>query len=149
AEYDQMPQSAVSTGLADYVLPVDKMPEALLKYAKHLQSGAPAQEPSPMPDALNGVVGLLRARTKFDFRFYRKRMLLRRVQRRMGLQHVAQLEDYVTMLRERPDELKLLAKDLLISVTSFFRDAEAYDVLKTQVIPSLLEGKPADEPVRV
>ncbi len=150
AEYDRMPLSAIDTGLADCVLPPGRMPEALIKYVRHFTAGTAAQpEPSAVQDELAQVMALLRARTQFDFRAYRKRMLLRRIQRRMGLSHLDRLVDYLTLLREKPDELNLLCKDLLISVTCCFRDPEMYQVLETQVLPELIDGRDTDSPVRV
>lgn len=150
AEYDRMPLSAVDTGLADYVLPPGQMPEELLKFVRHFVAGAVAQpEPDAVQDDLTQVLALLRARTKFDFRAYRKRMLLRRVLRRMGLNHLDRLADYLALLRERPDELNQLSKDLLISVTSFFRDPEMFQILETQVLPDLIEARDTNAPVRV
>jgi two-component system, chemotaxis family, CheB/CheR fusion protein len=150
AEYDRMPLSAIDTGLADYVLPPGKMPEALIKYVQHFVAGAAAQpEPAGYQDDLAQVLALLRARTQFDFRAYRKRMLLRRIQRRMGLNHLDQLADYLAQLRERPEELTQLCKDLLISVTCFFRDPEMFQVLETQVIPDLIDARDTDAPIRV
>jgi two-component system CheB/CheR fusion protein len=150
AEYDAMPRSAVASGLADFVLPVAEMPAALIKYVKHFVPAGPAGvEPASVPAGLTQVLAVLRARTKFDFRSYRKGMLLRRVQRRMGLSRAERLADYVKLLRDRPEEVKLLSQDLLISVTNFFRDGEAYRVLEAQVIPELLRGKIADTPLRV
>jgi two-component system CheB/CheR fusion protein len=145
-----MPRSAIRTGLADYVLPPEEMPEALLRYTRHffgVAVGAP--EPTALPDGLTPLLALLRARHKLDFRPYRKRMLLRRIQRRMGLRHVDRLADYLAMLRAEEGELARLAKDLLISVTSFFRDPEMFQVLQAQVIPELLRDRPPDTPVRV
>jgi len=150
AEYDRMPLSATDTGLADYVLPPGRMPEELIKYVRHFAAGTAAQpEPSAVQDDLAQVMALLRARTQFDFRAYRKRMLLRRIQRRMGLSHLDRLADYLALLREKPDELNLLCKDLLISVTCFFRDPEMYQVLETQVLPELIDGRDTNTPVRV
>lgn len=151
AEYPRMPESAVATGLADYILPVEQMPEALLKYVQHfcVNGQKPIEAVPEAADLLTQVLALLRARTKFDFRCYRKRMLGRRIQRRMGLNHFNGVADYVAFLREHPDEVKHLAKDLLISVTSFFRDPEAFQALEKQVIAPLIEGKENDEPVRV
>lgn len=150
AEYDRMPLSAVDTGLADYVLPPGQMPEELLKFVRHFVAGAATHpEAAAVQDDLSQVMTLLRARTKFDFRAYRKRMLLRRVLRRMGLNHLERLADYLALLRERPDELAHLGKDLLISVTSFFRDPEMFQLLETQVLPELLDARDADTPVRV
>ncbi|MBU1395866.1 MAG: hypothetical protein KKE84_06955, partial [Gammaproteobacteria bacterium] len=150
AEYDRMPLSAVDTGLADYVLPPGRMPEELLKYVRHFVAGnAALPEPAAAQNDLTQILALLRARTKFDFRAYRKRMLLRRVLRRMGLNHLERLADYLALLRERPDELAQLGKDLLISVSSFFRDPEMFQVLETQVLPELIEARNTDAPVRV
>jgi two-component system CheB/CheR fusion protein len=150
AEYDRMPLSAISTGLADYVLPPGKMPEELVKYVKHFTAVAAVEPESAVAqDDLSQVLALLRARTKFDFRAYRKRMLLRRVQRRMGLNHLDRLGEYLALLRERPDELTLLCKDLLISVTCFFRDPEMFQILETQVLFDLVDARDRDAPIRV
>jgi two-component system CheB/CheR fusion protein len=150
AEYDQMPRAAIGTGLADFMLAPERMPEALLEYAAHFLAGtAGLPESSEVPDDLTQVLSLLRTRSRLDFRPYRKRMLLRRVQRRMGLRHVERLADYLGVLRADEGELDKLAKDLLISVTSFFRDPEMFEVLETQVIPELLRDRPADAALRV
>lgn len=130
AEYDPMPRSAIDTGLADYVLPPGRMPEELIKYVKHFVAGiANVPKPAAVEADLAQVMTLLRARTQFDFRSYRKRMLLRRVQRRMGLSHLDTLADYLALLREKSEELTQLTRDLLISVTAFFRDPEMFQVL--------------------
>jgi two-component system CheB/CheR fusion protein len=150
AEYDAMPRSAVASGLADFVLPVEEMPAALIRYVRHFVPASPAGiAPAGVSPDLTPILALLRARTKLDFRSYRKGMLLRRVQRRMGLSHVEHLADYAKLLRDRPEELKLLSRDLLISVTNFFRDREMFQVLEAQVIPELLRERAADTPLRV
>ncbi len=150
AEYDRMPLSAIETGLADYVLPPASMPGALVKYVQHFYTGGTSQaESAAVLGDLSQVIALLRARTRFDFRAYRKRMLLRRVHRRMGLNHLDQLSDYLAFLRERPEELSLLCKDLLISVTCFFRDPEMFEFLETRLLPDMLEGREPDAPFRV
>jgi two-component system CheB/CheR fusion protein len=151
AEYDRMPQSAIATGLADYILPVEQMPQALIQYAQHfyINGGEKATGTSEAPDYLNQIVSLLRARTKFDFRFYRKKMLVRRIERRMGLKHYEELPSYLALLRENSDELKQLAQDLLISVTNFFRDVDAFRIMETEVIAPLVQAKEPDTPIRV
>jgi len=150
AEYDQMPRAAIGTGLADYLLAPERMPEALLKYAAHFFAGPATLPESPaVPDDLTQVLSLLRTRNRLDFRPYRKRMLLRRIQRRMGLRHVDGLADYVAVLRSDEGGLEKLTKDLLISVTSFFRDPEMFRVLEAQVIPELLRDRPAEAALRV
>jgi two-component system, chemotaxis family, CheB/CheR fusion protein len=151
AEYDRMPQNALATGLADYVLPVEQMPSVLVKYAQHfyINGAGSATGQSETPDHLNQLVSLLRARTRFDFRHYRKKMILRRIERRMGLAHIEQIQDYLAYVRERPDELKQLSRDLLINVTSFFRDAEAFRALEIKVIAPLVRTREPDAPLRI
>src|SRR5262249_13197976 len=108
AKYDRMPQSAIATGLADYVLPVEQMPEALVKYVQHAYvNGGTRIEGAPgAADHLAPLLTLLRTRTKFDFHCYRKKMLLRRIERRMGLKHLDSLADYVAFLHDHPEERK-------------------------------------------
>lgn len=152
AEYDSMPQNAIDTGCIDYILPPEDMPEVLIKYAQHAYvrgDWKPDELLESEQDQLNHILALLRARIKYDFRCYRKNMLLRRIQRRMGLNHIERLTDYLELLRNNADELDHLYHDLLISVTGFFRDAEAYQVLQQLVIPQLVERCDADSPVRV
>jgi two-component system CheB/CheR fusion protein len=146
-----MPQSAVGTGLADYVLPVEQMPPALVTYVQHdyVNGGKTAREEPKTTDHLNQVMALVRARTKLDFRSYRKKMLGRRVERRMSLTHFDQVADYLAFLHAHPDEVEHLCRDLLISVTSFFRDPEAWRFLETEVIAPLVRAKEHDAPVRV
>ena len=152
AEYPRMPQNAIATGLADYVLPVEQMPEALIKYVQHYYvngtktGSGRGRGPGPSePDHWR----LLRAHTKFDFRCYRKKMLTRRIERRMSLGHFNQIADYLAFLRDHPDEVKQLFRDLLISVTNFFRDPEAFQALETEVIAPLVRAKDPTSPLRV
>ena len=151
AEYDSMPQNAIDTGCVDYILPPDEMPEAIIKYTQHayVKGEWKAELQETEQEQLNRILALLRARVKYDFRCYRKNMLLRRVQRRMSLNHVDQLVEYLELLRNNADEVDHLYRDLLISVTGFFRDAEAYQELEQRVIPKLIENSGDDAPVRV
>jgi two-component system CheB/CheR fusion protein len=151
AEYERMPQSAIATGLADFVLPVEQMPEALIKYVQHTYINGPKRiEAGPeATDDLTQVLALLRARSKFDFRYYRKKMLMRRIERRMGLNHLDRIHEYLTLLRNNPEELKQLIKDLFISVTSFFRDPEAFEQLASQVLAPLVRSKGSEDIIRV
>lgn len=140
AEYSQMPENAIATGLVDFVLRPDEMPAALMKYVRHpYVQGAlsPATEDAAWEE-LNRILAVLRTRTKYDFRGYRKNMLQRRVLRRMGICHLEQLTDYLDFLRNTPEEVTALYKDLLIGVTEFFRDPEAFQVLQQRVIPELI-----------
>ncbi len=151
AECSGMPKSAIATGLADYVLPVEKMPEVILKYVQQIfvSGGERVTAVEKSPDDLNQLLAILRARTKFDFRSYRKGMLARRLERRLRLSHFDNVADFVAHLREHPDEVKQLARDLLISVTRFFRDPEAFHILENEVIAPLVQAKDSDGPLRV
>ena len=149
AEYDSMPQNAVDTGLADYVLSPERMPEALIEYLRHFLAKVVEPGPSISEDGLTQVLALLHTRSKYDFSAYRKRMLQRRIERRMGVNHLEGLDEYQALLRDRPDEIEQLCRDLLISVTSFFRDEDLFRILETQVVPELVESHDVDAPLRV
>ncbi len=155
AEYDQMPQNAIDTGIIDCVLPPDQMPAALVKYVEQSSSsdvddeGQVATTPEQAADLLDNFLDLLRARTKYDFRPHRKPMMLRRIQRRMGLAWIDAMTDYLDFLKRHPEEVTALYKDLLISVTAFFRDPEAYRVLEQELIPALLARRTGATPIRV
>ena len=151
AEYDQMPRNAIATGLVDYVLPPEKMPEALVKYARqpylHPAKALPAAEAAA--ELIAPVLDVLRTRSRYDFRCYRKNMLNRRIQRRMGICQIDELPVYVAFLREHPEEITALYRDLLIGVTSFFREPEAFQALQQHVVPELVERHSGELPVRV
>ena len=150
SEHSRMPESAIATGLADYVLPVEQMPEALIKYIQNYVNGAKTgAEETETPDHLDQILALLRTRTKLDFRSYRKRMLIRRIERRMSLSHFKSIADYLAFLRDHPNEVKQVARDLLISVTHFFRDPDAFQALEEDVIAPLVGAKKSDTSIRV
>jgi len=151
AQYDGMPRSAEATGMVDYLLPIEKMPEALLKYVRHfyIQAREPRAPVATEPDNLQSVLAVLRAHTKHDFRCYKKGTLRRRIERRMGLNHVEHMADYLALIRESPGEATLLFKDLLIGVTGFFREPEAFKVLEQEVVPKLVSEKADGAALRV
>lgn len=152
AQYDGMPRSAISTGLVDYVLNVAQMPEVLMKYVRHayINAGVQCQDlTEKSADHLQTVLGLLRARTRHDFRGYKKGTLMRRIERRMGLNQIDELSEYVPLLQQHHGELRQLFKDLLIGVTGFFREPEAFQVLETQVVPGLVQDKTSETSLRV
>jgi two-component system, chemotaxis family, CheB/CheR fusion protein len=145
AEYDGMPRSAIMTGAVDLVLPVAKIPEILAKYAGR-KGLAPGDHP---PDQLAEIVDLVRAKTAHDFALYKPGTLVRRIERRIALAGVDDSGRYLDMLRQDSAELELLAKDLLINVTSFFRDPKAFEFLAQKVIPDLVRRHPSDRPLRI
>lgn len=152
AEYDGMPRSAVATGVVDFVLPVAEMPQRLLAYAGHALGRAshPAVDEPPQGDtALATIFVLLRAQTGHDFSQYKQSTIYRRIQRRMAVHQIENLEGYVRLLQATPAEVDELFRELLIRVTSFFRDAEVFDVLKRELAQRLLPSKAAGEAIRV
>lgn len=151
AEYDQMPRNAIKTGMVDFVLPPDKMPEALLNYVRqpYLQPSESTPAAEAAAEQIAPILNLLRTRNRYDFRSYRKNMLIRRIQRRMGIGQMNEVSGYVAFLSEHPEEITALCRDLLIGVTSFFREPDAFQVLQQQVIPDLIERQTGEFPVRV
>jgi len=152
AKYPGMPKSAVATGLVDYVLPPDKMPEALIKYTRHAIAKPRrniTDNDEKMQTALQKIYILLRTHTGHDFSLYKENTIIRRVERRMHVHQIDNIQDYLTYLTKSEREIHVLFKDLLIGVTSFFRDPEAFDILKDKFLPELLAGKPEGTMVRV
>ncbi len=150
ARYDGMPRSAVAAGLADYVLPPEKMGEQLTVYVRRVY-GTKAMPPSLVgaPASIQRMLMLLRSRTGHDFSLYKKNTIRRRIQRRMGLHNLESLADYLSFLQSHPEEVNLLFKELLINVTSFFREPPAFDVLKKALVPKLFLDKDEDYVFRV
>jgi two-component system CheB/CheR fusion protein len=150
AKFEGMPQSAIDAGLADIIAPVEDLPSRILAYLKHIPSIQ--QDDSPLEDkALSGlekIVILLRTHTGQDFSLYKKNTLYRRIERRMGIHQIEKIADYVRFLQGNPYETKLLFKELLIGVTSFFRDPAAWETLKTRAIPTLLASRQAGSTLR-
>ncbi len=130
AKYASMPCSAIATGLVDYVLPPAAMSDQLIAYAKgpYLQGAeAAAEAPAVSTELMQKVLVLLRTRTGHDFSSYKSNMLHRRIERRMNVHLIDEPNQYLAYLHENPHEIELLFKELLISVTSFFRDPDAWD----------------------
>lgn len=154
AASDGMPQSAILAGAADLVLPVGKMPAALAEFAERLAAGAVSGDLAPADESsdwLDEIIGLLRTRTSLDFTLYKPGTLERRIERRMALATIGidDIGKYIDVLRSEPDELELLAKDLLINVTRFFRDPEIFDLLAQSVIPELVASREPDQTLRI
>ncbi|MBK8185145.1 MAG: PAS domain-containing protein [Candidatus Competibacteraceae bacterium] len=141
ARFDGMPRSAISTGLADFVLPPDEMPEKLLSLVHDPYPIKPAQPPTLLPDedGLTRIFALLRERTRVDFTHYKPSTVVRRIERRMKMNQVHDLRDYVKFMDSYAGEVMALYRELLIGVTSFFRDREVFDELEINQLPRLFE----------
>jgi two-component system CheB/CheR fusion protein len=155
AAYDGMPRSAIATRAVDHVLSIADMPEALARFGRHLQH-APANSVESGPLATHAdwtprIVDLLRRRTAHDFTLYKSGTLRRRIERRMSLAALdpGDMGRYLDLLETSQDEVDLLAKDLLINVTSFFRDPTVFQRLAETTIPDMLREHSADQSLRV
>jgi two-component system CheB/CheR fusion protein len=154
AAYDGMPRNAIATGMVDMVLPVAGIRAALDDFdrrADNVRSGRESPPDAASQDCLQQIIDLLRTKTAHDFRLYKKGTLQRRIERRMTLSAIEteDMEAYLALLRRDASELNLLAKDLLINVTSFFRDPKVFDFLAKQIIPELIRGRGNDQPLRI
>ena len=151
-EYDGMPRSAIATGLVDYELPPAEMAARLIAYAVHAFGRPPRPGAVASPgvgSAMKKIFILLRAQTGHDFSQYKPSTIHRRIERRMALQQIESLDDYVKFSQRTATEVEALFRDLLIGVTNFFRDPQAFQVLEEEAIPKLFAGRPANEVIRI
>ncbi len=152
SRYDGMPRSALNAGMADYVLPPEEMPRQLIAYADLAIAKKSGNKQLPLPSAeddIKKVFILLRSQTGHDFSLYKDNTILRRIERRMSVNQISELRSYVRYLQQNPLETETLFKELLIGVTSFFRDPEAFEAIKQKVIPVILHGRPREQAVRI
>ena len=156
AEYTDMPNHSLATGLVDYILPAAEIPKRIMAYRDQLKvlpvtPAEPELQRQTEADeaALTDILTQLRVRTAHDFSNYKRATVLRRIARRMGVHELSDLAAYSQFMHERPQEANALLKDLLISVTNFFRDAAAFEALRREVIPKLFADKTVDDQVRV
>jgi two-component system CheB/CheR fusion protein len=151
AKYDGMPQSAINTGLVDYVAPANELPIKLLEHVNHFYKMTKELPPAEKKTtgALQKIFVLIRAQNGNDFSLYKKSTVLRRIERRMNVHQIVDINQYVRYLQENSHEIDLLFKELLIGVTSFFREPDAFVVLKEKVILELLKTKKRGDPIRV
>ncbi|MFA6598182.1 MAG: chemotaxis protein CheB [Ignavibacteriaceae bacterium] len=151
AKFDGMPTSAIKTGLADYILPPEEMPEQLIRYASQKVKGVLLEKAfteGKIPDTLQKIFILLRTRTGHDFSLYKQNTIYRRVERRMNVSQLDNLSDYIRLLQENPAEIENLFKELLIGVTNFFRDPESFEILK-KILSELVKSKPDNGQIRI
>ncbi|MCA1950568.1 MAG: PAS domain-containing protein [Treponema sp.] len=139
AKFDGMPRSCIATGLVDYILPPAKMPEALVNYIKHplvREKKSLEGDLQDNLDTLTKIILILRNFGGIDFSFYKDTTILRRLERRLSINRHQTLEEYLEFLKDSDKEKETLQRELLIGVTRFFRDVEAFEALRTKVFPS-------------
>ncbi|MDO9147972.1 MAG: chemotaxis protein CheB [Hydrogenophaga sp.] len=151
AQFDGMPRSALASGVTNYMLPVERMPDVLVSYASHpyARTAEEAEVEGVPPKALQDMLKAIKAQRGYDFAGYKRGTLRRRIQRRMSMHGMLRDADYAALLKRDPDEVDALFRDLLIGVTEFFRDPEAWKTLDAEVIAPLVASKHADEPIRI
>ncbi len=152
AKYDSMPRSAINTGAVDLVLPVERMPGELLKYIKHPYIDSVRSTGATEEKYQNNVTKILlqiRNHTGQDFSQYKQNTIRRRIERRMAVHQIDKIADYLSYIRENTAEIGILYKDLLIGVTNFFRDKDAFDLLKNTVISEIIQRKQTNSALRV
>ena len=152
AKFDGMPRSAIAAEMADHILAPEKMPEAVLGYIGHGYVTTPANAEPASTDGratIEQVLDILHARSGHDFGSYRRNTQRRRIHRRMGLRNISTLNDYLDELRANPGEVQILVADLMINVTGFFRDAEAWNALQKLVLAPLVEMRDLGASIRV
>ena len=152
AAFDGMPRSAILSGGADLVLTVAKIPQALVRYGRqtYVKTGpTDVRSSDTVQEAFTGIIDLLAAKTPHDFSLYKLGTLQRRIERRMAMAGIESGAGYLQVLREDSGERELLAKDLLINVTHFFRDTAAFDLLGEKIIPELVQRQTLDRPLRI
>lgn len=153
AEYSDMPRNSIATDLVDAILNVGEIPAKITAYRQNIGIIEIPVESESRPDddqaALREIFMLLRVRTGHDFSNYKRATVLRRIERRINVRQLSNLPAYTGFLRENPEEAQALLKALLISVTNFFRDKEAFYRLESEVLPKILDGKTAQDQIRV
>ncbi len=153
AEFNEMPRNAISTDMVDAILPVAEIPEKIIAYKKnigtvHISIDA-GKRPEDQQNALKEIFTQLRVKTGHDFSNYKRPTLIRRIERRITVRNLPDLQSYATYIQQHPEETTALLKDLLISVTNFFRDKKAFEAIQTEVLPPIIQQKGAEEQVRI
>ena len=145
-----MPQNAIATGAADMVIPAEEIPDKIAEIARgncHLIPQACLT--TTLDEELQAIFSLVKAATSHDFSSYKRNTVLRRIERRMTVNEAGGLRKYIDILKENPQEAQALCQDILIGVTSFFRDPEAFEILRSDIIPRLFADRDPEDPVRI
>jgi len=147
AQFDTMPKNAILTGFVDLILPPDEMPRAILSYLKSPYTQKIQR--AGMSDGVDRLLSIVRDKTSVDFSQYKPSTILRRIERRITVNQAENLKEYMSMLDTNPNEVYSLYKDILIGVTNFFRDKEAFDYMRNKIIPELLRESNSKDEIRV
>lgn len=151
AKFDGMPKSAIATGLVDYILEAEKISDALVKYIKHplVTQSSQKDELSKEETDFVKILSLIRTNVGKDFSYYKPKTIIRRIERRISVNQIHDIDDYIQLLLHSRKECEILAREFLIGVTQFFRDKEAFEVIEKRVIPELFSKPTIKQPVRI
>ncbi len=152
SKFDGMPKSAIATGIVDYILTADKLPQALIDYIKHpfnLDKRNNLEDENMGRDAITKILSIIRTRIGVDFTFYKPNTIIRRLERRLSINQISDIENYIQLLHKSNKEIGILYKELLIGVTQFFRDQEAFEKIFKDVIPKIADKKDAADKIRI
>jgi two-component system CheB/CheR fusion protein len=153
AEFSEMPRNAIATNLVDAIMPAAEIPAKIAAYKRSIETVQITEteetEAEDQQHSLRDILTQLRIRTGHDFSNYKRGTLLRRIARRINVHGLSGLQEYAAYIRENPEEATALLKDLLISVTNFFRDKEAFDAFGEQVLSRIVSSKSASDQIRV
>ncbi|MBZ2168119.1 chemotaxis protein CheB [Marinobacter sp. F4216] len=138
AEFDAMPRNAIATGCADIIAPVSELPGRILAYNERVTEPKQAGPPAKLVEPIKAIISILQQHTRHDFSLYKPSTLLRRIERRMAIHSVATVPDYARYLENNDQEVQLLFREMLIGVTSFFRDADTWDYLCDYALEPLI-----------
>jgi two-component system CheB/CheR fusion protein len=145
-----MPRNAIATGAADMILPAEDIPDRIAEIARgHCHLLPQACLTATLDEELHALYSILKARTGHDFSSYKRNTILRRIERRMMVNEAGGLKKYIALLEQDPQEAQALCQEILIGVTSFFRDPEAFEILRNEIIPRLFAGRDPEDPVRI
>lgn len=151
AKFDSMPRSVIEAGLADVISTAETLPSKIISYIKDKQQigRADGAQEDKVDVYVDNIIDLVRAHTSHDFSLYKNNTIQRRIERRMGVYNFTNISEYITFLKQNPNELELLFKEFLIGVTAFFRDPKEWELLSDKVIPALLADRSPTDTVRV
>jgi two-component system CheB/CheR fusion protein len=154
AKYDGMPRSAISAGCVDLILPPQGIAQELVRLARHPYVTPPDDDAETLPHlpetpSLRLIYQLIRRSAGVDFTHYRQTTIRRRIERRMVVNKVERVEDYLKFLQTNPGEIQALYQDMLINVTSFFRNPKVFDALKARIFPSIVRNREKNAAIRI
>ncbi|MDM8543483.1 CheR family methyltransferase [Desulfococcaceae bacterium HSG9] len=152
AKYDGMPRSAIATGIVDFIRPVERLPGELLKFVRAPYIDTPKAiriTDDQFSNFVQKVFVLIRRATGHDLSNYKQTTIRRRIERRLAVHQIDKVSHYVKYLQETPSEVDMLFKDMLIGVTNFFRDPEAFKILKNQVLPAMIKTHSPESAIRI